>query len=212
MQDNDFATWRAYNNRYWPAKYFIDKEGYIRYTHFGEGEYDKSEQVIQELLKEAGAKGVSQEVNNPKYQVYGRTPETYLGYSRVEYLASPESIRYDGFSSYTRPLILPNDRYSLEGEWKVTKEYANPRRGSSLEFNFDSKEVLLVMSPSKGTAKVKVTVDDKTQFYGEDVVDGIVTIDSDRLYKLVNLPIAGRHTLRLEFLDDSALLYAFTFG
>ena len=212
VQDNDFSTWRAYNNHYWPAKYFIDKEGYIRYTHFGEGEYDKSEQVIQELLNEAGAEGISQKVDNPEYQVYGRTPETYLGYSRVEYLASPESIRYDGVSTYTRPLIVPNDRYSLDGEWAITKEYANPRKGASLEFNFDAKEVFLVMGPSKNPAKVKVTVDDGEQFYGEDVVDSMVTIDADRLYKLVNLPLPGRHMLKLEFLDDNAQLFAFTFG
>ena len=212
VQDNDFSTWRAYNNHYWPAKYFIDKEGYIRYTHFGEGEYDKSEEVIQELLNEAGAEGISQKVENPEYQVYGRTPETYLGYSRVEYLASPESIRYDGVSTYTRPLIVPNDRYSLDGEWAITKEYANPRKGASLEFNFDAKEVFLVMGPSKSPAKVKVTVDDGEQFYGEDVVDGMVTIDADRLYKLVNLPLPGRHMLKLEFLDDNAQLFAFTFG
>ena len=212
VQDNDFSTWRAYNNRYWPAKYFIDKEGYIRYTHFGEGEYDKSEQVIQELLNEAGAEGVSQKVDNPEYQVYARTHETYLGYSRIEYLASPERIRYDGVSSYTRPLIVPNDRYSLDGEWTITKEYANPRKGASLEFNFDAKEVFLVMGPSKNPAKVRVTVDDGEQFYGEDVVGGMVTIDSDRLYKLVNLPLPGRHTLKLEFLDDNAQLFAFTFG
>ena len=212
VQDNDFSTWRAYNNHYWPAKYFIDKEGYIRYTHFGEGEYDKSEQVIQELLNEAGAEGISQKVDNPEYQVYGRTPETYLGYSRVEYLASPESIRYDGVSTYTRPLIVPNDRYSLDGEWAITKEYANPRKGASLEFNFDAKEVFLVMGPSKSPAKVKVTVDDGEQFYGEDVVDSMVTIDADRLYKLVNLPLPGRHMLKLEFLDDNAQLFAFTFG
>ena len=212
VQDNDFSTWRAYNNHYWPAKYFIDKEGYIRYTHFGEGEYDKSEQVIQELLNEAGAEGISQKVDNPEYQVYRRTPETYLGYSRVEYLASPESIRYDGVSTYTRPLIVPNDRYSLDGEWSITKEYANPRKGASLEFNFDAKEVFLVMGPSKSPAKVRVTVDDGEQFYGEDVVDGMVTIDADRLYKLVNLPLPGRHMLKLEFLDDNAQLFAFTFG
>ena len=212
VQDNDFSTWRAYNNHYWPAKYFIDKEGYIRYTHFGEGEYDKSEEVIQELLNEAGAEGISQKVENPEYQVYGRTPETYLGYSRVEYLASPESIRYDGVSTYTRPLIVPNDRYSLDGEWAITKEYANPRKGASLEFNFDAKEVFLVMGPSKSPAKVKVTVDDGEQFYGEDVVDSMVTIDADRLYKLVNLPLPGRHMLKLEFLDDNAQLFAFTFG
>src|SRR3989344_2511043 len=80
VQDNDFATWRAYNNRYWPAKYIIDKGGYVRYTHFGEGAYDESEKVIQELLKETGAKDVSLQINNPTYQTNAKTPEIYFGF------------------------------------------------------------------------------------------------------------------------------------
>src|SRR3989344_4838691 len=80
VQDNDFATWRAYNNRYWPAKYIIDKGGYIRYTHFGEGAYDETEKVIQDLLKETGAKDVSLQINNPTYQTNAKTPEIYFGF------------------------------------------------------------------------------------------------------------------------------------
>ena len=93
VQDNDFATWRAYENNYWPAKYIIDKDGVIRYTHFGEGSYDETEKVIQDLLKETGAKDVSSEINNPTYQVQTKTPEIYLGSSRIDHFASSESIK-----------------------------------------------------------------------------------------------------------------------
>ena len=103
VQDNDFATWRAYKNRYWPAKYFIDKDGNIRYTHFGEGAYDESERIIQELLAETGADNTSLEINNPTYKINANTPELYLGYGRLDYFASPEPILKDKIQTYTAP-------------------------------------------------------------------------------------------------------------
>ena len=145
VQDNDFATWRAYNNRYWPAKYIIDKEGYIRYTHFGEGAYDETEQVIQELLKEAGASDISLKINNPTYQINAKTPEIYLGYERIDNFASPESIKQDALAAYTFPANLGNNQVAYEGNWDVTEEYANPQKDAKLFLNFESKEVFLVM-------------------------------------------------------------------
>ena len=204
MQDNDFATWRVYNNRYWPAKYFIDKDGYIRYTHFGEGDYDESEKVIQELLKEIGAENVSAVINNPEYQVYAKTPEIYLGYSRIANFASPETILKDGLLAYTKPLKLADNKFAFEGSWNVMEEYANPMQGSKLLLNFDSKEVFLVARPKSGTSKIKVYLDEKLQ-------DTII-VDADKLYKLINLESPGRHLLRLEFEDSIIELFAFTFG
>ena len=204
MQDNDFATWRVYNNRYWPAKYFIDKDGYIRYTHFGEGAYDESEKVIQELLKEIGAENVSADINNPEYQVYAKTPEIYLGYSRIANFASPETILKDGLLAYTKPLKLADNKFAFEGIWNVMEEYSNPIQGSKLLLNFDSKEVFLVARPKSGTSKMKVYLDDKLQ-------DSII-VDADKLYKLINLEAPGRHLLRLEFEDSNIELFAFTFG
>lgn len=190
VQDNDFATWRAYDNHYWPAKYFIDKEGLIRYTHFGEGEYDESEKVIQELLIEKGATNVTSKIDNPTYQVNAKTPEIYLGSSRN-----------------------PNKSgFSLTGDWNVMEEYVNPQKGSSLTLPFESKEVFLVMRTKGVSAKVKVYIDDRFQYFGEDNHNGTVTVVKDTLYKLINLPTAGKHTLRLEFTDDNAELFAFTFG
>lgn len=212
VQDNNFATWRAYSNRFWPAKYVIDKEGYIRYTHFGEGAYNETERVIQELLKETGASDIPSEVNNPSYKINARTPETYLGYGRISNFASPESIRQDLLASYTVPAKLPNDQVAFEGQWEVMKEYANPKKGAKLHLNFDAKEVFLVMRATGNLAKVKVYVDDKMQYFGEDNKSGIVTVDSDGLYKLINLSTPGRHMLRLEFEDDNTEVYAFTFG
>jgi thiol-disulfide isomerase/thioredoxin len=212
MQDNNFATWRAYNNRYWPAKYFIDKEGYIRYTHFGEGAYDESEQVIQELLKEAGATDVSTEINNPTYQLNAKTPEMYLGYGRIEYYASPENIKKDSVMNYSNPARLGNNEFSYEGNWMVSEEHANPQKGAKLYLNFDAKEVFLVMRTKGEPAKVKVYIDDKMQNYGEDAVEGIVTITNDQLYKIIKFPSPGRHQLRLEFEDSNAEVFAFTFG
>mgnify|MGYP001578132930 CR=1 FL=1 len=191
VQDNDFATWRAYSNRYWPAKYIVDKEGYIRYTHFGEGAYDETEKVIQDLLKETGAKDISSKIDNPTYQIQAKTPEIYLGYERSN---------------------LENKQVTYEGNWNVTKEYANPQKDAKLFLNFESKEVFLVMRTKGAPAKVKIYLDDKLQYFGEDNKNGTVTVDADRLYKLINLPIPGRHILRLEFEDNNAEIFAFTFG
>ena len=190
VQDNNFTTWRAYNNRYWPAKYFIDREGYIRYSHFGEGAYDESEKVIQELLVEAGAVDVSSQINNPIYKIQAKTHEIYLGSARNPFKSG----------------------FTLEGDWQVREEYANPKQRSTLTLNFESKEVFLVMRTKGAPTKVKVYLDDKMQNFGEDNINGVVTVDRDRLYKLINLAIPGKHVLRLEFEDNNAELFAFTFG
>lgn len=212
MQDNDFATWKAYNNHYWPAKYFIDKEGQIRHTHFGEGEYDESEKVIQELLKEAGAQDITSEIDNPTYQITSKTPETYLGYERMQNFASPEDITQNALATYTTPTNLGKNQVSFEGSWNVMGEYANPQQGAKLLLNFDAKEVFLVMRSKSTSTRVKVYLDGKLQNFGDDNKNGIVTVDTDRLYKLINLPTPGRHILRLEFEDSNVELYAFTFG
>ncbi len=212
VQDNNFATWRAYNNHYWPAKYIVDKEGFIRYTHFGEGAYDETEKVIQDLLKETGAKDISNEINNPSYQINANTPEIYLGYGRIDYFASPETIKKDTLATYSSPSKLESNQIAFSGIWNVMEEYANPQKGAILTLNFDSKEVFLVIRTKGKSAKVQVYLDDKMQFFGKDNIQGIVTVDKDRLYKLINLPVPGRHILRLEFKDNNAEVFAFTFG
>ncbi|MBI4062443.1 cytochrome c biogenesis protein DipZ [Candidatus Gottesmanbacteria bacterium] len=209
MQDNDYATWRAYDNRYWPAKYLIDKDGKIRYTHFGEGAYDETEKVIQELLGSTGT------INNPKYSVGARTPELYLGYSRIVYFASPEGIKDDVEAQYSIPKTISRNTFAYGGTWIVGDERAMPTKSASLLLNFDAQEVFLVMRPKPGTTgHVAVSLDGEMagSNAGEDVENNIVTVDSDRLYKLIKLPSAGAHLLRLDFLDGDLELYAFTFG
>jgi len=214
VQDNDFATWFAYENHYWPAKYIIDKDGYIRYSHFGEGAYDETEKVIQELLIETGAKNAKQEIDNPAYQNYGSTPEKYLGYWRIDKFVSPEGVIKDQLTSFTRPKTISSSELAYEGKWLIAEKHAAPMSGSKLHLNFNAKEVFLVMRPkTDGTeSRVKVFVDEKLQYFGEDNKNGIVTVTKDTLYKLINLPVAGQHILKLEFSDDNMEVYAFTFG
>src|SRR3989344_511310 len=220
MQDNDFATWRAYDNHYWPAKYIVDKNGKIRYTHFGEGEYDETEEVIQALLLETGVE-IKEEVNNPKYQITTRTPELYLGYARMGYFATPNELARDEKKTYDLPENLVINHFALSGDWQIEEERSMPFEGSTMVLAFESKDVFLVMRPasdktSEGKAsKVRVLLDDKLltgNNAGDDVKDGVVTVEVDRLYKLVKLDKPGQHVLKLEFLDSNLELYAFTFG
>jgi thiol-disulfide isomerase/thioredoxin len=204
MQDNDFATWRAFNNQYWPAKYLLDAKGNIRYTHFGEGDYDESEKMIQKLLIEAGSTDVPQDMLNPAYKVDTKTPETYLGYARLAGFASEQPLGLDRLTKYSAPQFLGRNSFAFEGDWLVTKEYANPQANTKLYFKFEAKDVFLVMRPKTGSAKLQVYLDD-------NLVKEVV-VDADRLYDLIKLPSRGEHVLRLEFKDANIEVFAFTFG
>lgn len=216
MQDNDYATWNVYHNRYWPAKYFIDKNGKVRSSHFGEGEYNESEELIQTLLKEAGSKIDAGPVSNKEYSILAKTPETYTGYWRIENFASPEGVQPDKESFYTTQSDLPLNHFALGGMWTISRERALPSADSSLTFHFDAGQVFLVMrSINKLPGKVKISLDGNVISQGEsgsDVKNGILTVIDDRLYSLVKLGNPGAHLLKLEFLDPNLELYAFTFG
>jgi len=204
VQDNDYKTWRAYNNHYWPAKYFIDRNGIVRSSHFGEGDYDESEKFIQELLKEAGY-DVNASIDNPNYAIESATPETYLGSARTEGFASPEGIEKDAVATYSFPEELSLNNYALEGDWLVADENSFPGEGAKLRFRYKSKNVFLVMNPTESkSARVEIFLDGKSQ--------GTITVDSDRLYDIVKLQEAGEHLLELRFLDGNVEVYAFTFG
>lgn len=219
-QDNNYETWNAYNNHYWPAKYLVDKDGNIRYTHFGEGKYDETEEIIQELLKEAGSTVVPTGVitmpdQTPKSRI---TPETYLGSSRMQYYF-PSLTGGIGNGTYdaTLPEDVPQNRFSFGGSWMVADEYSQPKnKTAALVFNFTAQKVFLVMRPSGSeSVKVKVFLDGKVvgeQMKGTDVKEGIVTVDADRLYNLISLPQVGNHILKLEFQNPLVEVFAFTFG
>lgn len=215
-QDNDYATWRAYDNQYWPAKYLIDKDGNIRYYHFGEGEYQETEEAIQKLLAEAGQKDIKGFLDMPDTTPQGRlSPETYLGSGRMEFYY-PDRHLDTGTKTVTLDPTIPQHSFSLGGTWMISDEYATAQNNGVLEYNFYGKNVFLVLRPrDAGQGTLRVLLDGKevteASGAGEDVTNGVVTIDSDRLYRLINLSQAGNHKLRLEF-SPGVSAYAFTFG
>jgi cytochrome c biogenesis protein CcdA/thiol-disulfide isomerase/thioredoxin len=217
MQDNNLETWNAYHNQYWPADYLIDKDGKIRSTHFGEGDYDQTEMELQKLLAEAGADVSNLPVKNPTYAIRALTPETYLGYGRLGNFSSPEGVQPDQSATYSIPKDLSSDSFAYGGQWTVTSERAMPVAKDSLEFRFNASGVYLVMRPKTGSVSgtLNVTLDGKpisAGDAGEDVSSGVVTVEEDRLYRLVKLKDPGEHVLKLEFQDSNLELYAFTFG
>ncbi len=218
--DNSFATWRAYRNRYWPSKYFIDHEGKLRHTHFGEGDYAESETVIRQLLTEAGA-----ELDNEVVDTSGdrpltsvaQTPELYLGYSRHDNFTNAAELIKDQVQAYSGTETLTPNSWSLKGDWLITEEYAESKSDEAvLTLNATAKNIFLVMgAPTEtavslllnGQAVTSETVGD------EDVSrDGVLKVKDFRLYRLINLPeIAANQYLELG-VPKGVQLHAFTFG
>jgi thiol-disulfide isomerase/thioredoxin len=194
-QDNAMATWTAWGNQYWPAKYLIDAQGHVRYAHFGEGDYDKTEAAIRQLLKEPGAMaGKPSQTYDPARQA---TPETYLGSARAEgFTQAPR----DGTRDYTAKDDLSESSFSLGGRWRVTEEAATAGAGASLHANVTGKDVYLVLS---GPGRVDVTVDGRPE--------RTVEVTTQRLYHLLSRPQAASHDLLLRF-SPGVSGYAFTFG
>ena len=207
--DNDFATWHAYSNQYWPAKYLIDKQGNVRYTHFGEGDYDQTEAAIQKLL--AVDAPMSKPKQQPETASAGQSPETYLGTARARgFTGTPELS--NGTNTYQAATSLPLDGWTLSGNWKVDSEKITAGTdGAKLRYQFSGKEVFLVMGADKPT-DVKVSVDGVPQPGGKDVHNGQVTVDGYRLYRLVSLPkVTDRSVVTIEF-SKGVSANAFTFG
>ncbi|HYQ77659.1 MAG TPA: cytochrome c biogenesis protein DipZ [Solirubrobacterales bacterium] len=212
-QDNEQQTWNAYANQYWPAEYFIDARGRVRYVHFGEGEYEEKEQVIRELLAEAGDR-----VGKPMSGAEGieadagvTTPETYLGAARAERFTNAKLS--PGLHDFSAPARVPLNEFAYRGRWRIELDSATAA-GGSLEIHFGARRVYLVLGTIDGRPrKVRVTLDGKPigAAAGADVHGGTVTVRSQRLYELVDLPAAGEHLLRLEP-ETGTMGYAFTFG
>lgn len=223
--DNDYRTWRNYDNHYWPAKYLFDAQGRLRYAHFGEGEYDVTEANIQALLREAGlvegpADGmVTFDPAVSFSQV--RTPETYLGYERMELLGSPEPVRHDAAQTYSVAKEPAFNRFYLDGTWRVEGERAvlEGTRGS-IVYRYEASAANLVMGAPAAPVRVEVLLDGApvpVAMRGADVVeiDGrtYATIDAERLYSLIDARLRyGRHLLELRFEAPGVEAYAFTFG
>jgi cytochrome c biogenesis protein CcdA/thiol-disulfide isomerase/thioredoxin len=198
--DNDYATWNAFQNQYWPAKYLIDRRGRLRYYHFGEGPYDTTEARIRMLLGEnAGMLPVANELDDPTPTGL-MTPESYLGYQRLERFAQ-KTITPDRFATYDLPAsdLHPNE-LAYGGRWKVEAERIVAGPGAQLRLRFQARSVHLVLG---GRGSVAVIVDGKPV--------GVVRVRGSRLYTLAKLPTDQSRLLELHF-SPGVEAYAFTFG
>ena len=214
VQDNDFRIWRAYNNRYWPAHYLVDREGRIRYTHFGEGKYEETENKIRELLgEEALTNGVMPDATPGRRQ----TPETYLGYGRAEAYTIENRLSRDVIADYDFTSLLPQDAVGLKGSWLVGEEaIVAKEQGASLSLNFLAQTVHLVLTPEENEGKLEVLLDGQPvpeQYRTEDMNEnGFIPINEAKKYDIIDLgDDYGRHTLELRFTPGVAA-YAFTFS
>jgi cytochrome c biogenesis protein CcdA/thiol-disulfide isomerase/thioredoxin len=225
--DSDYKIWQAFNNQYWPAHYFIDGKGRIRYHHFGEGEYDESERVIQQLLKENGSTSLSAgTINVSAAGVEAapggdnvRSPETYIGYQRAENFASTDLIAPDSRKVYTPRTRLSLNQWGLGGSWMVSPENAVLQAASGkVVFRFHARDLHLVLGPAKDGKPVrfKVTLDGTPpgEDHGSDAdARGVGTVEEHRLYQLIRQKGAVEdRTFEIEFLDPGVQAFAFTFG
>ena len=225
--DSDYAIWRAFDNHYWPALYFVDAQGQIRHHHFGEGRYEESEMILQQLLIEAGIGDIGQELVS--VDAHGvetaadwgslRSPENYLGYARTENFASSGGVLLDTRFVYAAPARLRLNEWALAGDWTVERQAAvlNQANGQVV-CRFHARDLHLVMGPAVAAASVRfrVRVDGQAPgaAHGGDVDErGNGTVVEQRLYQLIRQPqpIADR-LFEIEFLDAGAEVYAFTFG
>jgi cytochrome c biogenesis protein CcdA/thiol-disulfide isomerase/thioredoxin len=225
--DSNYKIWQAFNNQYWPAHYFIDGKGRIRYHHFGEGEYSESERVIRELLKENGAQlaasediavsgaGAEAAPDTPNR----RSPETYVGYHRAEHFASSEAIARDSKRAYTPQARLSLNQWALGGTWKVGAESAVLQTApGKIIFRFHARDLHLVLGTTEDGRPVRFTVKlDGTApgiDHGADVDNnGSGTVQDHRLYQLIRQKGAVEdRTFEIEFVDPGVQAFAFTFG
>lgn len=213
-QDNDFATWNAWGNQYWPAKYLIDAEGQVRYTHFGEGRYEETEAAIRTLLAEAGDRPLGAAVRTDPEPRTSRhaTPETYLGTQRAQGWAQPPR---DGTHDYRYRGELPQSAFALNGRWRHDHERGTAVRDAGIRAAIVGKDVYLVLSPpADGPGDVGVRLDGRTiapADAGSDVRAGRVRVTSQRLYHLVSLDEPQQRELELT-LSHGTSAFAFTFG
>ena len=225
--DSDYGVWRAFANHFWPAVYIADAEGRLRHHHFGEGEYAQTEMVIQQLLLDAGAADLDQElvtVDPQGLEVAAdwrtlRSPETYTGYGQASGFASNDVARFDAPHRYTAHGSLPRNYWDLSGDWTVTRHAAVANEsGARIAFQIHARDLNHVMGPAtKGSAvRIRVSLYGRSPGaeHGTDVdADGAATIGAQRTYQLIRQTgdIEDRRC-EIEFLDAGAEAYCFTFG
>jgi thiol-disulfide isomerase/thioredoxin len=225
--DNDYAIWDAFNNRYWPALYFVDAHGRIRHHRFGEGDYEQSEAIIQRMLTEAGTGRIGHElvsVDAGGVEAAADwdslwSPENYLGYGRTENFASSNGAVLDTPHGYAAPARLGLNHWALSGDWTVNRQaiVLNQAEGR-IRYRFHARDLHLVMAPAGPGSPVRfrVHIDEQPPgaAHGADVDEqGNGTLTDPRLYQLVRQPgpVSDR-TFEITFLDPGVQAYAFTFG
>jgi thiol-disulfide isomerase/thioredoxin len=225
--DSDYAIWRALNNEYWPALYVVDAQGRIRHHQFGEGGYERSEMIIQQLLAEAGSGGIGHElvsVDARGAEVAAdwdslKSPENYVGYGRTENFASPGGAVPDKRRVYTAPAQLKLNHWALSGDWTVQKPaIALNKANGRIAYRFHARDLHLVMGPAArgSSVRFRVLLDGQPPgvAHGIDVdAQGNGTLTEQRLYQLIRQqkPIGDRQ-FEIEFLDSGVEAFAFTFG
>jgi thiol-disulfide isomerase/thioredoxin len=229
--DNDYAVWTAFGNHYWPALYLADAQGRIRHHHFGEGEYDVTEMILQHLLREAGAEdvghdlvsvdadGVADGVTAPADWENLWSPENYLGSDRTENFASPNGAVLGGRHAYTAPAQLRLNHWALTGDWTIERQAVVLNAGDgTIAYRFHARDLNVVMGPSQPDTRVRfrLRLDGRPpgDAHGADVDEhGAGTVTAPRLHQLVRQPppVAER-TIEITFHDPGLHAYAITFG
>jgi thiol-disulfide isomerase/thioredoxin len=225
--DNDYAIWTAFDNHYWPALYVVDAHGQIRHHQFGEGGYQQSEMILQQLLTEAGAEGIGQDlvvVDPGGVEVAADwdslwSPENYLGYARTEHFASPDGAVLDTPQVYAVPGRLRLNQWALSGDWTMERQaIALNAPDGEIVYRFHARDLHLVMGPpARGTSvRFRVSLDGQPPgaAHGVDVDEaGNGTVTEPRLYQLIRQPgPVTERTFEITFLDAGVQAYAFTFG
>lgn len=225
--DNDYAVWRGFRNNYWPAIYIVDAQGRVRYRHFGEGNYEQSERVIQQLLAEAGGGVISPElvsvdadgIEAPADWSRLKSPETYVGYERTDNLSSPEGVVPDARRTYSLPARLRPNRWALSGDWTIGRQATVLHQATGrIVYRFHARDLHLVMGPAARGAAVRFRVlldgSPPGAAHGGDVDDqGYGTATQRRLYQLIRQPgPVDDRLFTIEFLDPDVEVYVFTFG
>jgi len=225
--DNNHLIWRAFHNQYWPALYFVDTQGRVRHHHFGEGAYEQSEMVIQQLMAEAGVEGINRDpvsVNGQGFEAAAdwgslMSPENYVGHARTQNFASPGGQALDKPRIYQLPAKLRLNEWALSGDWTVKTEPIVLNKASGrIAYRFHARDLHLVMGPAAPGASVRfrVLIDGEPPgaAHGIDVdAQGDGTASEQRLYQLIRQakPISDRQ-FEIEFLDPGVEVFAFTFG
>lgn len=212
--DSDFQTWENYHNQYWPAHYLLNKDGQVVYQHFGEGDYDVTENNIRFLL---GMTTPITSVLAPQASFSpAQTPETYLGFGRAESFSSPQSVTQNEPAQYTFPDELPNNGWALSGTWTIDEDrVVASQANAAVKIHFNARNVFIVMGSATGKPiRVHVMLDgeDVTKGEGSNLENSSVIVSNHTLYQVLALPHADSGILQITTSSPGLEVYTFTFG